>query len=87
MQTGSDADEEEVDIGDDMPAKEFPPIVIEKETGANAKNSNYSISSSGSGSSSSGNSRLKLLLPQWQLSFPKNFHFSLDYGDIKMWLI
>ena len=53
MQTGSDADEEEVDIGDDMPAKEFPPIVIEKETGANAKNSNYSISSSGSGSSSS----------------------------------
>ena len=61
---GTDAGEEEVDIGDDMPAKEFPPVVIEKDKGANTKNSSSSSSSSGSGSSSSGNSRLNFLFPQ-----------------------
>ncbi|KAH7277933.1 hypothetical protein KP509_38G016200 [Ceratopteris richardii] len=45
--------EEEVDIGDDMPAKEFPPVVIEKDRVVNNKEISSSSSSSSSGSSSS----------------------------------
>lgn len=52
-QRGIEAGEEEVDIGDDMPAKEFPPVVIEMDRGVSMKNSSSSSSSSGSGSSSS----------------------------------
>jgi hypothetical protein len=41
--------EEDVDIGDEMPAMQYPPVVIQREA-TQAKSS----SSSGSGSSSSG---------------------------------
>lgn len=54
--------EEEVDIGDDMPAKEFPPVVIEKDKVIHANVSSSSSSSSGSGSSSSGKSDYNLVL-------------------------
>ncbi|MCO5572520.1 hypothetical protein L7F22_026275 [Adiantum nelumboides] len=50
---GNEAGEEEVDIGDDMPAKVFPPVVIEKDRGLNTKEGSSSSSSSSSGSSSS----------------------------------
>lgn len=50
---GTEAGEEEIDIGDDMPAKEFPPVVIEKDRGINTKEGSSSSSSSSSGSSSS----------------------------------
>jgi hypothetical protein len=46
--------EEEVDIGDDVPDKEFPPVVIEKDKVVHPNVSSSSSSSSGSGSSSSG---------------------------------
>eukprot|EP00250_Pteridium_aquilinum_P020749 c24929_g1_i8 orf=3988-5961(+) len=50
---GNEGGEEEVDIGDDMPTKEFPPVVIEKDRGMNTKEGSSSSSSSSSGSSSS----------------------------------
>ncbi|KAI5081837.1 hypothetical protein GOP47_0001580 [Adiantum capillus-veneris] len=50
---GNEVGEEEVDIGDDMPAKEFPPVVIEKDRVLNAREGSSSSSSSSSGSSSS----------------------------------
>jgi hypothetical protein len=54
-----------VDIGDDVPAKEFPPVVIEKDKVVHANVSSSSSSSSGSGSSSSGKSDYNLVL--WKL--------------------
>ncbi|GLJ15976.1 hypothetical protein SUGI_0264390 [Cryptomeria japonica] len=52
---GGDPGEEDVDIGEnDLPASNYPPVVIEKDTaGRNSKCSSSSSSSSDSGSSSS----------------------------------
>ncbi|KEH31196.1 global transcription factor group protein [Medicago truncatula] len=54
-----DTVDEDVDIGDDMPANNFPPVEIEKDkdmgaTGGGASSSSSGSSSSGSDSSSSG---------------------------------
>ena len=45
--------EEDVDIDDDMPSTNFPPMEIDKDGGYAIKYSIYSSSSSDSGSSSS----------------------------------
>ncbi|XP_039689022.1 transcription factor GTE7 isoform X2 [Medicago truncatula] len=56
-----DTVDEDVDIGDDMPANDFPPVEIEKDkdmggTGGRASSSSSGSSSSGSGDSSSSDS-------------------------------
>ncbi|KAG7014915.1 Transcription factor GTE7, partial [Cucurbita argyrosperma subsp. argyrosperma] len=51
-QRKGEAGEEDVDIGDEMPASDFPPVVIEKDAGGG----HASSSSSGSSSSSSDDS-------------------------------
>lgn len=57
-----DAGEEDVDIGEDTPPNEFPPVKIEKDpVDANSgSSSSCSSSSSGDGSSSSGGIMLHL---------------------------
>ena len=56
-QRKGEAGEEDVDIGDEMPASDFPPVVIEKDAGgghASSSSSGSSSSSSDDSSSSSG---------------------------------
>ena len=50
---GGEVGEEDVDIGDDMPICNFPPVEIEKDVGGHASSSSSSSSSSDSDSSSS----------------------------------
>jgi hypothetical protein len=50
---GGEAGEEDVDIGDEMPMSNFPPVEIEKDVGGHASSSSSSSSSSDSDSSSS----------------------------------
>ncbi|KAM3742545.1 hypothetical protein ACB098_07G075900 [Castanea mollissima] len=53
---GGEVGEEDVDIGDDMPMCNFPPVEIEKDVGGHASSSSSSSSSSDSDSSSSSDS-------------------------------
>jgi hypothetical protein len=53
---GGEAGEEDVDIGDEMPMSNFPPVEIEKDVGGHASSSSSSSSSSDSDSSSSSDS-------------------------------
>jgi len=57
-QRKGEAGEEDVDIGDEMPASNFPPVEIEKDAGggrgASSSSSGSSSSSSDDSSSSSG---------------------------------
>lgn len=53
-----DAEEEDIDIGEELPADDFPPVEIEKDPAGAGGGSSYSGSSSSSGdesSSSTGN--------------------------------
>lgn len=58
-----DVGDEDVDIGDEMPMSEFPPVVIEKDKDIGGGHASSSSSSSGSSSSdsssSSGNSEVR----------------------------
>ncbi|KAL5988401.1 hypothetical protein ACLOJK_036165 [Asimina triloba] len=63
--------EEDVDIGEDMPSTNFPPVEIEKDTGGNASRSSSSSSSSSDSSSSSGTLSHPASLPMW-------FGFEMD---------
>lgn len=50
---GGEAGDEDVDIGDDMPMSNFPPVEIEKDVGGHASSSSSSGSSSSDSDSSS----------------------------------
>lgn len=54
--------DEDVDIGDDMPMNNFPPVEIEKDVGGNASSDNSSSSSGSSSSGSSSSSGISTLL-------------------------
>jgi hypothetical protein len=62
-----EAGEEDVDIGDEMPMSNFPPVEIEKDVGGHGSSSSSSSSSSSDSdsSSSSGIINPSLVSSQW----------------------
>lgn len=53
LKKGGEVGEEDVDIGDEMPISNFPPVEIEKDVGGHGSSSSSSSSSSSDSDSSS----------------------------------
>lgn len=73
-----EAGEEDIDIGEELPSDDFPPVEIDKDPGGGSSSSGSSSASGGDDSSSSASGKYSLFMVAKQFDLPLKLGLDLD---------